>query len=48
MGIVLGTLRARDYMLTLKKQKKAAKAFAEKWAGVGDEKQDTQRFWFEL
>ena len=35
-------------MLTLKKQKKAAKAFAEKWAGVGDEKQDTQRFWFEL
>lgn len=48
MGIVLGTLRESDYMLTLKKQKKAAKAFAEKWAGVGDEKQDTQRFWFEL
>ena len=44
----MGTSRDSDYMLTLKKQKKAAKLFAEKWAGVGDEKQDTQRFWFEL
>ena len=35
-------------MLTLKAQKKAAKKFAEKWLGVGDEKQDTQRFWIEL
>ena len=29
-------------------QKKAAKAFAEKWAGRGDEKQDTQNFWLSL
>jgi putative type II restriction endonuclease len=35
-------------MLTLKAQKKAAKNFAEKWLGIGDEKQDTQRFWIEL
>lgn len=35
-------------MLTLKEQKKAAKIFAEKWAGIGDEKQDSQRFWIEL
>ena len=27
---------------------KAVAAFAQKWAGVGDEKQDSQRFWFEL
>ena len=27
---------------------KAAAAFAQKWAGVGDEKQDSQRFWIEL
>ena len=26
----------------------AAAAFAQKWAGVGDEKQDSQRFWIEL
>ncbi len=25
-----------------------AAAFAKKWANVGDEKQDSQRFWFEL
>ena len=35
-------------MLTLKAQKKAAKKFAEKWLGIGDEKQDSQRFWIEL
>ena len=29
-------------------QKAAAKAFAEKWDGVGDEKQHTQTFWLEL
>ncbi|MBQ7480164.1 MAG: methylase, partial [Selenomonadaceae bacterium] len=29
-------------------QKIAAKAFAEKWNGVGDEKQHTQTFWLEL
>lgn len=29
-------------------QRKAAKAFAEKWKGVGDEKQDTHTFWIEL
>ena len=29
-------------------QKKAAKDFAKKWAGKGDEKQDTQNFWLSL
>ena len=29
-------------------QQKAAKAFAEKWKGIGDEKQDTHTFWIEL
>lgn len=29
-------------------QKKAAKEFAEKWLGRGDEKQDTQAFWTSL
>lgn len=29
-------------------QKAAAKAFADRWAGRGDEKQDTQSFWNEL
>ena len=29
-------------------QKKAAKEFAEKWCGRGDEKQDTQAFWTSL
>lgn len=29
-------------------QKAAAKAFAAKWKGVGDEKQHTQTFWLEL
>lgn len=29
-------------------QRKAAKAFAEKWKGVGDEKQHTHTFWIEL
>ena len=29
-------------------QKAAAKAFAAKWAGIGDEKQHTQTFWLEL
>ena len=32
----------------MSKESKAAAAFAAKWAGVGDEKQDSQRFWFEL
>ena len=26
----------------------AAATFAKNWANVGDEKQDSQRFWFEL
>ncbi len=34
--------------LTLKQQEKAAKEFAKKWEDIGDEKQDTQRFWMEL
>ena len=29
-------------------QRKAAKAFSEKWKGIGDEKQDTHTFWIEL
>ena len=29
-------------------QKKAAQEFAARWAGEGDEKQDSQRFWFDL
>ena len=29
-------------------QKAAAKKFAEKWKGIGDEKQHTQTFWMEL
>lgn len=33
---------------TLKQQEKAAKEFAKKWENIGDEKQDTQRFWMEL
>ncbi|MBQ7516763.1 MAG: SAM-dependent DNA methyltransferase, partial [Schwartzia sp.] len=31
-----------------KAQKAAAKAFAAKWKGIGDEKQHTQTFWLEL
>lgn len=34
--------------LTQKQQEKAAKEFAKKWENIGDEKQDTQRFWMEL
>ncbi|MCR5167334.1 MAG: methylase, partial [Oscillospiraceae bacterium] len=34
--------------MTEKEQKKAAKEFAERWAGKGDEKQETQRFWIDL
>ena len=30
------------------RQAKAAADFAAKWASVGDEKQDSQRFWIEL
>ena len=30
------------------KQQKAAKVFAAKWKGKGDEKQHTQTFWLEL
>ena len=31
--------------MTEKQQKAAAKEFAKMWAGKGDEKQDTHRFW---
>lgn len=31
--------------MTDKEQKAAAKEFAAEWAGKGDEKQDTHRFW---
>ena len=34
--------------MTPNEQKQAAKTFAEKWKGVGDEKQHTQTFWLEL
>lgn len=34
--------------LTLKEQKNAAKEFSKKWQNIGDEKQDSQRFWIEL
>ena len=34
--------------LTDIQQKAAAKKFAKEWDGVGDEKQDTSRFWIEL
>lgn len=34
--------------MTDKEQKKAAKAFTERWAGKGDEKQETQLFWIDL
>ncbi|MCR4647230.1 MAG: methylase, partial [Oscillospiraceae bacterium] len=34
--------------MTDKEQKKAAKQFAERWDGKGDEKQETQRFWIDL
>lgn len=35
-------------MMTKVEQQAAAKDFAEKWQGHGDEKQDSQRFWIEL
>ena len=35
-------------MLTAREQEKAAKEFAQRWAGRGDEKQDTQSFWLDL
>lgn len=35
-------------MMTKVEQQAAAKNFAEKWQGHGDEKQDSQRFWIEL
>lgn len=35
-------------MITTAQQEQAAKLFAKKWAGKGDEKQDSQRFWIEL
>ena len=35
-------------MATLNQQKKAAKEFAERWQDKGNEKQDSQRFWFDL
>jgi len=31
--------------MTPNEQKQAAIAFAEKWRGIGDEKQHTQTFW---
>lgn len=34
--------------MTKVEQEMAARAFAEKWNGKGDEKQDSQRFWIEL
>ena len=34
--------------MTKIEQQKAAKAFSEKWSGIGDEKQHTQTFWIEL
>lgn len=34
--------------LTAKQQEQAAKTFAAKWAGRGDEKQETARFWTDL
>ncbi|MBR3622104.1 MAG: class I SAM-dependent DNA methyltransferase, partial [Selenomonadaceae bacterium] len=34
--------------MTKIEQQKAAKAFSEKWRGLGDEKQHTQTFWLEL
>ncbi|MBO6178621.1 MAG: class I SAM-dependent DNA methyltransferase [Selenomonadaceae bacterium] len=34
--------------MTKIEQQKAAKAFSEKWKGIGDEKQHTQTFWLEL
>lgn len=34
--------------MTEKEQKKAAKEFAERWQGKGDEKQETQSFWIDL
>lgn len=34
--------------LTFNQQKSAAKAFAKRWEGKGDEKQDCQRFWTDL
>ena len=35
-------------MMTAAQQEKAAQDFAKQWAGKGDEKQDSQRFWIEL
>ncbi|MBO7053849.1 MAG: class I SAM-dependent DNA methyltransferase [Bacteroidales bacterium] len=34
--------------MIITEKKKAAKEFAEEWAGRGDEKQETQRFWIQL
>lgn len=34
--------------MTPNQQKKAAKEFAKRWEGIGDEKQDSQRFWIDL
>lgn len=34
--------------MTITEKKKATKEFAEEWAGRGDEKQETQRFWIQL
>ena len=34
--------------MTSAEQRAAAKAFVKEWAGKGDEKQETQRFWIQL
>lgn len=34
--------------MNFNQQKKAAQYFAKRWEGKGDEKQDSQRFWFDL
>jgi len=38
----------RKMTMNYNQQKKAAKEFAARWEGKGDEKQDSQRFWFDL
>ena len=45
--IILSILQGREDMTEME-QKKAAKAFAEKWQGRGYEKGETQLFWVEL
>ena len=42
------TLREARHDMNAKEQAKAAKTFAEAWAGHGDEKSETQKFWLSL